>query len=648
MKKRILGIILCMLPFTGYSSIRIDHITVIDVVHSRVLYDQEIVIKNGKIFSVRPQPETSTPADTIIDGTGKIAMPGFVNTHTHLWQHIARGYYPNGILQEWIKIYRVAHYIDPEALSDVMLAACNNALLSGITTVSDFSSVNFTEYALDTVCSAMQRSGLDGVSMYWYPASFMPDHMKEKHIKRLQQKYHPNIQIGMAQGPLSFFSLTSVYSGIQLAKKLQIPLSEHVMENVKEQYDFYNTLKKYVNQYGDRLAGNDKDFLEKLLQDGPPSQVSAMEMLRRTAAQTLAVSNDALTAAEKQQLTALGASSKYISPIPLLDYLGALKNFIAIHSVWTLHDDIALFNKKGNKVYVSHNPESNMYLSSGIAPILDYLNAGVPVTLGTDGAASNDGIDFFSAMRAFWNLQKLKYLNSSAIKPLDAWDVIRAATLYGAEALGIAHNTGSITEGKEADLFLLSASSLGMSPLTHKNVLPLLIYSAGPRDVKYVISNGKIVVEKGALTQFDEHKLAAKLSAASQKAHEHVKQGKVIALSLSNTRDTLKYFSVRPKDSIHIVIENRQGRKKVNVQLLFSGTTFGGTVPSLMAPESRLRFPHDDPPDFWKLERRLRRKEKIILTKAKQSLEYNITLPNGKTITRKGVPREQLLLLLKD
>ncbi|MEM9687429.1 MAG: amidohydrolase family protein [Bacteroidota bacterium] len=374
-------------------------------------------------------------------------------------------------------------------------------------------------------------------------------------------------------------------------------------------------------------------------------------MIRRAAAQTLAVSDDKLTAAEKKQLTGLGVSPKYISPIPLLDYLGALKNFIAIHSVWTLHDDISIFNKEGNKVHVSHNPESNMYLSSGIAPVLDYLNADVPVTLGTDGAASNDGIDFFSAMRAFWNLQKIKHLNSSAIKQLDEWDVIKAATLYGAEALGIAHKTGSITKGKEADLFLLSENSLGMSPITHKNVLPLIIYSASPRDVEYVISNGKIVVEKGALTQFDEHHLAAGLSAASQKAHERVNQGKTIALSLrhSNVRDTLKYFSVRLKDSIHIVMENDlRSRKKVNVQLLFSGTTFGGTVPSLMAPESRVRFPHDDPPDFWKLERRLRRKEKITLTKAKQSLDYNITLPNGKTIIRKGVSREQLLLMFED
>ena len=340
-----------MLPFIGYSSIRIDHVTVVDVIHKQILYDQEIIIENGIILSIRNQPEIPTPADSVINGSGKIAMPGFINTHTHLWQHIARGYYPNGTLQEWIKIYRVAHYMNSEELFNVMLAACNDALLSGITTVADFSSVNFTDNALDVVCNAMKTSEIDGAVMYWYPASFMPDDMKEQHINSLQQKYNPNIQIWMAQGPLSFFSLTSVYSGIQLAKKLNIPLSEHVMENVREQYDFYNTIKKYVSNYGDLLNNDDKAFLESLLQNGPPSKVSAMEMIRRLAIQTLEVSDEELTTGEKRQLTYL-ATRNYSSPVPLLDYLGALRNFISIHSVWTLPADIELFKKEGNNPYL--------------------------------------------------------------------------------------------------------------------------------------------------------------------------------------------------------------------------------------------------------------------------------------------------------
>ena len=637
-----------MLSFQGHaSSIRIDHVTVIDVVNERILYDQEITIENGKIVSVRDQPEISAPADAVINGSGKIAIPGFVNTHTHLWQHIAKGRYPNGILQEWIRIYRVAHYMTSGELYDVMIAASNEALLSGITTVSDFSSVNFTENALDIVCSAMKTSGLDGAVMYWYPAAFMPDHMKAAQIKRLQQQYNPNLEVWMAQGPLSFFSLTSAYSGIQLGKKLNMPLSEHVMENVREQYDLYHTLKKYVSSYGDRLRADDKAFLEGLLQDGPPSKVSAVEMIKRLAEQTLKANAETLTAEEKKQLTAMAENRNYISPIPLLDHLGALKHFISIHSVWTLPGDMAIFNKADNNVHISHNPESNMYLSSGVAPLPDYMHAGTPVTIGTDGAASNDGINFFSAMRAYWNLQKINYLNAAAIREISEWDIIRSATINGAKAMGIGHKTGSITEGKEADLFLLSAASLGMSPLTDKNMLPLIIYSAGPRDIAYVISNGKVRVAEGQLTQFKESELANNLSAASYNAHKRMGEGKTVALSVAG--DTLKYFSLRPKDSVHIVMENRfKKRRKLKARIFFSGTTFGGTVPALMSPEAIARFPHKDPSGFWKLDVVLRRKDKLTITKSKENPEYQIRLPNGKTINRKGVNREQMLIMIEE
>ena len=93
------------------AKIVINNVDLIDVEDREVLHKQQIVIDdNGKIESVGPQSSSSISAETTIDAGGLIALPGFVNTHTHLWQHVAKGFYPKGNLQQWVRIYRYAHY----------------------------------------------------------------------------------------------------------------------------------------------------------------------------------------------------------------------------------------------------------------------------------------------------------------------------------------------------------------------------------------------------------------------------------------------------------------------------------------------------------------------------------------------------------
>lgn len=182
------------------------------------------------------------------------------------------------------------------------------------------------------------------------------------------------------------------------------------------QCDLYDATQNYYARYKDFLQPDDSLFLENLLKLKRPSNVDAYEELIRLKEQILNVDtalqsiNDTLykplTEQEKVSLGSL-KPERVISPLILLDYLKGLKDFVAIHSVWSQKEDLDIMVK--NHISVSHNPESNLYLSSGIAPINEYLKSNILVSLGTDGAASNDGINMFSAMREMWNVYKIKF-----------------------------------------------------------------------------------------------------------------------------------------------------------------------------------------------------------------------------------------------
>lgn len=636
----------------------IENVTIVDVEKGSLEHNQYIRIEGKRITEISDKAIKPGPNAKVIPGEDMIAMPGFINTHTHLWQHMAKGYYPSGKLQEWVRIYKGAHYLKKDELYWVMRAASSQALLSGITTVSDFASVNFREFSLDEVCDGIRDSGLDGAVVFWYPAAFYPDDIKASEIKRLREKYGKSIQIWMGQGPLSFFPLNSAYSGIQLAKNLEMRITEHTMENVKEQRDFYGKLSKYLKNHGKDLHEEDLEFLGELKKMGPPSKVAAVENLYRQARTILIVDEQKekkqLTEEEKEKLEEV-TGTRTISQVPLLEHFEALDHYVSVHSVWLTGEDIKIYNRQKEPVYISHNPESNMYLSSGIAPVLDFMEAGLTVTLATDGAASNDGIDFFSAMRGLWNLQKLYYLDSSVIKKIKPWEVIKIATINGAKALGLEKVTGSINEGKEADIMLLSKKSLGISPyvpIKEDQVVSLIIYSGGVRDVHTVISNGEIVVENGELKKYTEGDLATRLSEISTDTLKRVEEGKTVKeyfdLKQADINPYwLHYYSVREKDVFDITVKN-SGEGNMRVRYAFSGTLFGGTVAAMMDAKSLDRFPGSNPKNYFDRTITLEPGKILRIIKTKDKFSYIIETPGGdehRDIEK--MPGEQLLLLVQ-
>ncbi|MDD1675993.1 MAG: amidohydrolase [Methanomicrobiales archaeon] len=175
-------------------------------------------------------------------------------------------------------------------------------------------------------------------------------------------------------------------------------------------------------------------------------------------------------------------------PPALLDSCGILTpRTIAAHGCWLDQEECALLGQKG--VHVSHNPQSNMKLAVNRAmPYPDLVAAGVNITLGTDGCASNNSLDLFATMKTAALLQKF-YWNRETLLP--ATDVLRMATENGARALGT--GTGRLEPGAPADIILLSRASTCNTPLHH--VESNLVYSCGGGIVDTVLCQGKVLMQ---------------------------------------------------------------------------------------------------------------------------------------------------------
>lgn len=190
-----------------------------------------------------------------------------------------------------------------------------------------------------------------------------------------------------------------------------------------------------------------------------------------------------------------------IRPIARLVKLGLLgPSFQAVHVTQVNDQDLELLAK--NNVKVVHCPESNLKLASGFCPVDKLQKAGISVSLGTDGAASNNDLDLFGEMQTAAQLAKAVAGDAAAVP---AYDAIRMATLGGAECLGIEKITGSLEAGKAADIIAIDMSRLETLPVF--NPVSQLVYTRMADKVNHVWVNGKMLVRDGLLTQIDIEKL---------------------------------------------------------------------------------------------------------------------------------------------
>ncbi|MFL6468407.1 MAG: amidohydrolase [Pyrinomonadaceae bacterium] len=191
-------------------------------------------------------------------------------------------------------------------------------------------------------------------------------------------------------------------------------------------------------------------------------------------------------------------TQKGLTPVKYLDSIGFLnQRVIAAHTVFVTDEEIDILNNRG--VGSAHNPQSNMKLASGTAPVPKMLVKDVAVGLGTDGAASNNDLSMWEEMDSAAKLQKQI---SGDPKVASAVQVFEMATVRGARALHLDKITGSIEAGKRADIAIVDMDSLHQTP--YFNVYSALVYSTKASDVRTVIINGRIVMLDRRLLTLNE------------------------------------------------------------------------------------------------------------------------------------------------
>jgi 5-methylthioadenosine/S-adenosylhomocysteine deaminase len=198
-------------------------------------------------------------------------------------------------------------------------------------------------------------------------------------------------------------------------------------------------------------------------------------------------------------------------PVLHLHHLGLLnQSLIAVHAVHLEDEEIDLLAR--SKVGIVHSPESNMKLASGVARVAEMLRKGLVVGLGTDGCASNNNLDLFKEMDTAAKLGKVTTLDPVN---MGATTVLRMATIWGAEVLGLEKEIGTIEVGKKADIITIDLRKPHLTPLY--NPMSTIVYSASGSDVRDVIVNGRVLMKDRAFTGLDAEEVMARVREISAK-----------------------------------------------------------------------------------------------------------------------------------
>ena len=390
-----------------------------------------VLIENDKIVEISPSIDPGD-ADKIIDGSGKLLIPGLVNTHTHLSMTLFRGFADDLKLETWLNdyIWPLEAHLNGEYCYAGALLGCVEMIRSGTTTFNDM------YFYMDHVAKAVKETGLRALISHGMIDFDDVEKRKAeiKESKRIIRKCH-----GMANGRIK----------VALGPHSPYTCSRSLLEEVRGLADKYGVL---VHIHVAETKGEVQQVLEKYGK----------------------------------------------RPFVYLDEIGFLgEDVIAAHAVWLSSSEIRILKSRGVKL--SHNPVSNMKLASGVAPVEKLVREGVCVSLGTDGAASNNNLDLIEEMKIAALLQKIKNMDPTS---LDAGKVFEMATLNGAAALGLAKEIGSVEVGKKADIVLINTRKSHLTPW--RNPISHLVYSASGCDVETVLCDGEILMEDSRLEAVDE------------------------------------------------------------------------------------------------------------------------------------------------
>ena len=401
----------------------------------RILNPGSVAINGTQIVAVDTPAAISAryrSANTI-DATGKVVMPGLINSHTHAAMVMFRGLGNDLNLMDWLQKYifpAEAKTVSPEFVRVGTRLALLEMIQSGTTTFAD---MYYFEEEVAKVTKAAGMRGVLGQTVIEFPvadAKTPADALARTEAFAKQFEHDELITPSIAPHSVYTLDAKTLTAVSQLAKRLMIPIQIHLAETQAE-----------IGRSQERHQMRPVAILERLNFWAPTT--------------------------------------------------------IAAHGVWVNDDEIALLKQR--EVGIAHNPESNMKLSSGTAPVMKYRQAGVSVGIGTDGAASNNDLDMFEAMRQAAFQQKLVSMDPTAITAAEALEM---GTLGGARALGRGQRLGSLEVGKLADLIIVGMSKARQQPLY--DPIAQIIYASRGDDVETTIVNGKVLMRDRKVLTMDE------------------------------------------------------------------------------------------------------------------------------------------------
>jgi len=431
---------------------------------SREVLQGDIFISDGRIAAIGENLNLDA-TDPAIDATGRIVLPGFIQTHVHLCQTLLRGTADDLTLLHWLRrrIWPLEAAHDEETIYYSALLGCAELFRCGTTTILDMESVNHTASAI----LALERAGMRAIT-----GKVMMD------------------------------------AGDDVPEKLL----ETTEQAITTSLDLLRTLRKRHKGPNGRL---DYAFAPRFV-------LSCSESLLREVAR-LAREFDVLIQTHASENAHESARVKELKGRPNIEYLHGIltgpedlrpPRLALAHCVHVEPHEYHILAASGIKVL--HCPSSNLKLGSGIAKISKMLDMGICVSLGTDGAPCNNNLDIFQEMR----LAALLADYDAGPGKLMAARVLEMATIEGARALGLEERIGSIEVGKRADLCILNLQKPHVVPAGDRDVVSAIVYAAKAEDVETTIIDGHVVMDKRVLTTIGEQEVMVQSAECSHRLLE--------------------------------------------------------------------------------------------------------------------------------
>jgi cytosine/adenosine deaminase-related metal-dependent hydrolase len=438
--------------------------------HRREIPGGGLFVRDGFIEQVGPTQELPQEADEVLDLNGHIVLPGLVNTHHHFYQTLTRAVpaAQNANLFNWLKtLYPIWARMNAEDIYVSTQTALAELALSGCTTASDHLYLFPNGSKLDDEIAAAREIGV-----------------------RLQAS-RGSMSLGESKGGLPPDSVVDTEDAI---------LEDSV---------------RLIERYHQAQPGA---MTQIVLAPCSPFSVTG-ELMRQSAKLARQYGVHLHThLAETQDEEAFCQQMFGYRPVAYMqsvDWVG--QDVWYAHSVHVSQEEIQVYAHEG--CGVAHCPSSNMRLASGIAPLYEYMRAGVKVGLGVDGSASNDGSHLLAEARQAMLLARLRAglmgasLSSEDAPPLlTARQSLELATRGGAAVLG-RRDIGSLETGKCADFIAINLNQLAYTGALHDPLAALLF--CAPQNVDYNVVGGRFVVKNGQLQTVDLAKLVQRHNKAA-------------------------------------------------------------------------------------------------------------------------------------